>query len=175
MPNILQRLVTSPLITNMRRNHALEHATIHLVSRRFPRSSFIGRSDFRGFFLFGDINTQALRECIDEGLARLRQGEKDLAIHSNCGTNYLTTAVMVAGVSFLALTGTKKDDRGIDRLLRLPVAIVAAVFAIALAQPLGSALQERITTSSDPGPLEVLSVHRISSGRPTVHRILTRS
>jgi hypothetical protein len=175
MPNFLQRLFNSPLISHMRRNHALEHATIHIVSRRFPNSTFIGRSDSRGFFLFGDVSTQSLSDCIAEALARLRQGEKQLAIHSNCGTNYLTTAVMVAGVSFFALMGTKRDDRGFDRLLRLPIAIVAAVFAIALAQPLGSTFQERITTSSDPGPLEVVSVRCLSSGRPTVHRVLTRS
>jgi hypothetical protein len=116
MPNFLQRLFNSPLISHMRRNHALEHATIHIVSRRFPNSTFIGRSDSRGFFLFGDISTESLRDCIGEALARLRHGEKQLA-----------------------------------------------------------ALQERITTSSDPGPLEVVSVRCLSSGRPTMHRILTRS
>lgn len=175
MQKFLQRLLDSPMIAHMRRNHALEHATIHIMSRRFPNSTFIGRSDSRGFFLLGDINTKSLQACIDEGLMRLRQGEKRLAIHSNCGTNYLTTAVMVAGASFFALTGTNKEESGFNRLLRLPVAIVAAVFAIILAQPLGSALQERITTSSDPGPLEVISVRRLSPGRPTVHRVLTRS
>jgi hypothetical protein len=82
---------------------------------------------------------------------------------------------MVAGASYFALIGSKKDEGGFNRLLRLPVAIVAAVFAIILAQPLGSALQERITTSSDPGSLEVLSVRRISSGRTTIHRVLTQS
>jgi hypothetical protein len=175
MQNILQRFFNSPMVSHMRRNHALEHATIHIVSRRFPNSTFIGRSDSRGFLLFGDITTESLQACVDEGLTRLRQGEKRLAIHSNCGTNYLTTAVMVAGASYFALVGSKKNERGFNRLLRLPVAIVAAVFAIILAQPLGSALQERITTSSDPGSLEVISVRRISSGRPTVHRVLTRS
>jgi hypothetical protein len=175
MPNFVQQLFNIPLISHTRRNHALEHATIHIASRRFPNSTFIGRSDSRGFYLYGDVGTETLRECIEEGLARLRSGEKQLAVHSNCGTNYLTTAVMVAGVSFLALMGTRKDERPVDRLLRLPMAIVAAVFAIVLAQPLGSTLQQRITTNSDPGPLEIVSVRRLSSGKPIVHRVLTRN
>ena len=175
MPNPLQQLISSPLISHMRRNHALEHATIHVVSRRFPNSTFIGRSDPRGFFLYGDIGTQSLQEAVEEALARLRSGESQLAIHPNCGTNYLTTAVMVAVASFLALMGTGKDERPLDRLLRLPMAIVASVFALILARPIGTAVQQRITTSSDPGSLNVTSVSRLSSSRPTVHRILTRN
>ena len=173
MPNLLQQIFDNPLFSHMRRNHGLEHATIHVVSRRFPNSTFIGRSDPRGFFLYGDIATQSLHEAVLEALGRLRKGETQLAIHSNCGTNYLTTAVMVAGASFLALMGTGKDERPLDRLLRLPLAIVAAVFALILAQPLGSAVQQRITTSADPGSLEVTAVRRLSSSRPTVHRVLT--
>lgn len=175
MPNLLQQFISSPIINHTRRNHGLEHATIHVVSRRYPNSIFIGRSDPRGFFLYGEISTEALQDSVEEALARLRRGERQLAIHSNCGTNYLTTAIMVAVAAFLALMGTGKNDRVLDRLLRLPMAIVAAAVALLLAQPLGSALQQRITTSSDPGPLEVAAVRRLSSGRTTVHRILTRS
>ena len=173
MPNLLQQLFDNPVVSRMRRNHGLEHATIHVVSQRYPNSSYIGRSDPRGFFIFGDIGTEALHDAVEEALERLHHGEEQLAIHPNCGTNYLTTAVMVAGASFLALMGTGRNERPLDRLLRLPLAIVAAVFALMLAQPLGSALQQRITTSSDPGPLEVTAIRRLSSGRPTVHRVLT--
>ena len=174
MPNLLQRVINNPVVKHTRRNHALEHATIHVVSRRYPNSTFIGRSDPRGFFLYGDVSTEALHDSVEEALARLRRGERRLAVHSNCGTNYLTAAIMVAFASFLALMGTGRNDRLSDRLLRLPMAIVAAVVALVLAQPLGSALQQRVTTSSDPGHLEVAGVRRLSSGRTTVHRVLTR-
>jgi len=175
MPNILQQVFNSPIVSHIRRNHGLEHATIHVVSRRFPSSTFIGRSDPRGFFLYGDIATDALKDAVEEALTRLRAGERQLAVHSNCGTNYLTTAVMVAGASFFSLMGTGKNERTVDRLLRLPMAIAASVFALILAQPVGLAVQQRLTTSSDPGPLKVAAIRRLSSGGPTVHRILTRS
>lgn len=175
MPNILQQVLNSPIVSNIRRNHGLEHATLHVANRRFPNSTYIGRSDPRGFFLYGDIATDSLQSAVEEALTRLRAGERQLAVHSNCGTNYLTTAVMVAGASFFALMGTGKNERTVDRLLRLPMAIAASVFALILAQPVGTAVQQRLTTSSDPGPLKVTSVRRLSSGSPTVHRILTRS
>jgi len=175
MPNILQQVFNSPIVSHIRRNHGLEHATIHVVSRRFPNSTFIGRSDPRGFFLYGDIATDALKDAVEEALTRLRAGEQQLAVHPNCGTNYLTTAVMVASASFFSLIGTGKNERTVDRLLRLPMAIAASVFALILAQPVGLAVQQRLTTSSDPGPLKVTAIRRLSSGGPTVHRILTRS
>lgn len=174
MSNQLQSLLNVPMISRMRRNHGLEHATIHMMSRRHPNKTFIGRSDSRGFFFFGNVSTEELNNAIDEALTRLRRGESRLALHSNCGTNYLTTAVLVATTSFLALMGTDKNDRPGDRLLRLPLAIVAAVFALILAQPLGALLQKHLTTSSHPGSLEVISIRRITTGRPTIHRILTR-
>jgi uncharacterized protein YqhQ len=174
MPNRLQNILNTPTISRIRRNHGLEHATIHMMSRRHPNATFIGRSDWRGFFFYGNVSTQELEEAINEALIRLRRGESRLALHANCGTNILTTAVMVTSASFLALMGTEKEDRPGDRLLRLPMAIVAAVFALILSQPLGALLQKRLTTSSNPGSLEVISIRRITSGRPTIHRILTR-
>jgi hypothetical protein len=175
MPNALQRFLNSPMIAHVRRNHGLEHATIHVVSQRHPHTSFIGRSDLRGFYIYGDISTQALQDSVLEALTRMRRGEHQLSIHENCGTNYLTAAVMVALAAYLSLMGSGKDERPFDRLLRLPMAIVAAAFALILAKPLGTAFQQRLTTSGDPGPLEVTSIRRLSYGRATVHRILTRS
>ena len=174
MSNPLQGLLNSPWISRIRRNHGLEHATIHMMSRRHPNMTFIGHSDSRGFFFYGNVSTEELTNAVDEALTRLQRGESRLALHSNCGTNFLTTAVLVATASFLALMGTGKEDRPGERFLRLPMAIVAAVFALILAQPLGALLQKRITTASHPGSLEVTSIHRITSGRPTIHRILTR-
>jgi uncharacterized protein YqhQ len=174
MPNALQSILNNPTISRIRRNHGLEHATIHMMSRRHPNTTFIGRSDWRGFFFYGNVSTEELKQAVEEALSRLRRGESRLALHANCGTNFLTTAAMVATASFLALMGTGKEDRPGDRLLRLPLAIVAAVFALIVSQPLGATLQKRLTTSSDPGSLEIISIRRITSGRPIIHRILTR-
>src|SRR3989440_12118793 len=44
----------------VRQNHALEHATIVLLSKKFPEVRFSGISFAAGFFVFGDIPTEAI-------------------------------------------------------------------------------------------------------------------
>ncbi len=133
----------------------------------------IGRADARGFYLYGEVPTEAVREAVDEALNRLRAGEHQLAIHPNCGTNFLTAGLLAAGTSFFSLAGGR-DDRWRDRLHRLPLAIFATTLALMLAQPLGSAVQQHVTTLADPGNLGVAEIRRLDRGR-TIHRVLTKS
>ena len=46
-----------------RQHHAIEHATIHMLSARFPRQSFSGFSDPRGFTVYADVDEPDLRRC----------------------------------------------------------------------------------------------------------------
>src|SRR5437868_950864 len=81
----------------IRQNHALEHATITILSRMVPNLSVSARSSSDGFIVFGDVDLGLLRRAIDEALARLQAGEAELAIHPNCGTN------LAVGVSLITL------------------------------------------------------------------------
>lgn len=168
----LPNLLTNPTVLHIRRNHALEHATIHLLSARHPHVALVGRSDAAGFYLFGDVPTLSVDEAVHEALARLRAGEHGLAIHPQCGTNLLTSALLAGAGSFLALAGGRQQTWR-DRLDRLPLAVVTAVLGLIVAQPLGTALQRNVTTSGDIGSLEVLSVRRLRAGRAALHRVLT--
>src|SRR5436309_14555054 len=79
----------------IRQNHALEHATITILSGYVPNLRISARSSSRGFIIFGDVDLGQLRRALDEALRRLQAGEAELAIHPNCGTN------VVVGVSLL--------------------------------------------------------------------------
>lgn len=162
----------STYFTRIRRNHGLEHATIHVLSARRPRTSLIGRSDSKGFFLYADLTLEAVEDGVHEALNRLRGGEHRLAIHPNCGTNLLTAGVLSGGAAFLSLQGSK-DDQLLDRLNRLPIAIMGAVFGLLLAQPLGAKVQKHFTTMGDPGSLEILSVNKVQGASGRLYRILT--
>jgi hypothetical protein len=164
----------STLLSRIRRNHGLEHATIHLLSRKFPKKTLVGRSDSKGFFLFGDIPTETLRETLSEALERLRNGEHELAVHPNCGTNIVTAAMLAGGASFLSLMGSKEEDWR-QRLERLPLAIAATVLALLVARPAGRAAQQHITTIADPGNLEIAGIRMFTRGPATVHRVITKS
>ena len=159
------------MLTQLRRNHALEHATIHVLSKRFPNTTFVGRSDIRGFFLFGDVSTTALHEAAVEALSRLRSGESHLAVHPNCGTNLVSAALLAGGASFLIHAGDRREWR--ERVDRLPMAIGTTLLALIVARPLGVMAQRFLTTDANPGSMEISHVYEMFQSNVTLHRILT--
>lgn len=165
----MDTLLNVPFISSTRRNHALEHAAVHILSARFPKRGMGGHSNPTGFFIFGDLPTEDVRSAVNEALTRLQKGESDLAIHPGCGTNYVVTGALTALFALAGLNGTKNTR---ERLERFPLLMALSVLAMMIAPPLGSALQKRVTTDSQPGTLTVLSVSRVSK---TVHRVITRS
>lgn len=155
-------------VRRTRRNHGLEHATIHVLSGRFPGLPMAGRSTPYGFYLYGNLSTDDVALAVDEAYRRMREGEAHLAVHPGCGTNYLTSGVFAGMGAFAALS-----VGGRRRWERLPNAIMAATFALVLSAPIGPMLQARITTTGDLANLEILSVRKLP-GRFT-HYVSTRS
>ena len=160
------------MISRIRRNHGLEHATLHALSKRFPHRNIAGYSDPFGFWIVGDLPTETVAEVVLEALGRMKAGEKNLAVHPYCGTNFLTTGTLAGMAGALAMLGAGKRWR--DKLERLPLAVGLATLAVILSQPLGFLLQSRITTSGEPGDLQVAEIHRQQQGCFTAHRVLTR-
>ena len=161
-------LLKLPLILETRRNHALEHATLHMLGRKNAHSPMAGHSNPTGFFLLGDISTQEVQIALEEALTRLRAGESGLAVHPGCGTNMATTAVLAGTFAWAPLRGAKST---FWRLWLIPLAVVFAAFGYLLGKPLGPWLQKYITTEADLGSLQVVEVRFI---RPGLHRIITK-
>lgn len=161
-------LLDFTLIGRVRRNHALEHATIHVLTEKHHRLRVVGRSTFNGFFLYGDLSTEMVVEAAQEAHRRLRAGERHLAVHPKCGTN-LVTAGSLAGLATFAVMGSSRRRR----LDLLPSALLAATAALILAQPLGPQLQAHITTWADLGDLTIKGVQRKDRGGLTVHFVET--
>ncbi len=151
--------------TLTRWNHAIEHATIHILSRMTPFTSMAGRSNSRGFYIYGDIPTEMVRQAVDEAIRRLRQGERQLAIHPNCGTNMLASAVLAAGGTMLGVTGT----RGRGWIEQAPAGVLGALIGVVLGQLVGMRLQAKITTDADLPPVHVTEIERRQLGRRVFH------
>lgn len=153
-------------ILMLRQVHALEHATVWLLSQ--PRSSrFIsllpcnfqvdneslgGLSTEQGFFLYGDVNISDLRRAVTNGLQRLKDGEWNLAVHPRCGTNVSTSMLLTAGCA-------------VGMHLIMPRGLIEQLFGLGIATTLAGelapyvgALAQRYLTTSVPFNLSIESI-----------------
>ena len=128
----------------LRRNHALEHATIVVMMEREPGRKLNGFSTDEGFFVQGARSLQEVESAAREAIRRLRGGEKRLAIHRNCGTT-IVAANLLTAIFFLA-------SLAVGLYLDWPLYLLvlgAIVLAFALRVPLSLLLQRFVTTDAD--------------------------
>ena len=155
------------ILVNVRRNHALEHATIAvLLGKVGPNTRLVGRASSDGFYIYGKVPTDKIHESAAEALARLKKGESQLAVSPLCGTN-LAVAGVLAGLASLLALGNR------SRWERLPNVLMAAVVAVVGAQPLGRVVQRYVTTSADVQDLEIVGVTATARGLAPLHKVRT--
>lgn len=173
---LIEPILEFSFIRRTRRNHALEHATIHVLSGKLKNKSMAGRSSESGFVLMGNVPTEEVKKAAQEALDRLGNGESQLALHPNCGTNLVTAAAMTTFAGYLGL-GAGKPRITPDRLSWTMTMMVVALIA---SQPIGMKLQKYITTKDEPGDLELVGVTRKEVRWPfvakpvTMHTVVTR-
>ena len=155
------------LINSVRRNHALEHATISILLNRLGPMRLVGRAVSDGFYIYGDVPTERLREYADEALSRLQRGEAHLAVSPLCGTNIAVAGVLAGLGSYVALGSGPRRVGGVSG------AIVAAMFAVLAAQPVGRLIQKHYTTSPDLGGVQIVSVTPLGKRLFRVHKVRT--
>lgn len=143
-------------ILMLRQVHALEHATVWVLSESknaySPKGSVTnvqidnellgGLSTDQGFYLYGEVNISDLRRAVALALYRLTSGESDLAVHPRCGTNLsvamLLTAGLAVGVHLLL------PFRPVEQLIGLGL---AATTAAEIAPDVGAIAQRYLTTA----------------------------
>lgn len=159
--------------SRIRRNHGLEHATLNILSQRYNKRNLAGHSDAGGFWVLGEVEIEDVYEAVEEARARLNDGEKNLAIHRNCGTNFVTSGVLAGLAAGVAMFGAGKRRR--DKLERLPISMLLATLTLIFSQPLGFVIQERVTTSAELVGLQVVEIVASRKGGVKAHRVVTRS
>lgn len=141
----------------IRQVHALEHATVwmlsdHKISTQKTKltSSYLstdnetigGLSTDKGFFLYGDINPAKLRKAVNSALARLRQGEENLALHPRCGTNSSVATMLTVGMAITAHLSLPRSP--LHQIMGVGLAALTANY---LAPEIGIYVQKYITTA----------------------------
>ena len=130
----------------LRRNHALEHATIAVMMEREPGRKLNGFSTDDGFFVQGVRSIAEVESAAREAVRRLHSGEKRLAIHRNCGTT-IVAANLLAAVFFLVALGL--GFLYLDGSYLYLLILGSVVLAFALRVPLSLLLQRFVTTDAD--------------------------
>ncbi len=132
----------------VKQNHALEHATIVLLSRKYPEIRLAGISFAAGFFVFGDVPTEAILPAAQEALNLLRTTQPELAVHERCGTNLAVSGTLTA----LAAMTVARMRRPYSSFNNVMLATTAAMI---LARPIGLVVQRYFTTQT-PNPSMVI-------------------
>jgi hypothetical protein len=172
MPNPFQSILNQGSLSRIRRNHGLEHATLSILAQRYPGTPMAGRSNTGGFWLLGEVPTEAVQEAVTQALARLKAGEQHLAVHPHCGTNYVISGSLAGLAGATAMSGVGPRFR--DKLDRVPLAASLATLALIASQPLALMVQARLTTSGEPGDLKVVEIVPIRRGAIMAHHIITQ-
>jgi hypothetical protein len=142
-------------ILMLRQVHALEHATVWVLSEardvRYGISTSVrqrddeqlgGLSTDQGFYLYGQVKLSDLHHAVSSALHRITSGEWDLAVHPRCGTNASVRIFVATG---LALGIHLIMPRGpIEQILGLGIAATAAA---QLTPDLGNFAQRYLTTA----------------------------
>ena len=169
---MFENLLHMKPVLRLRRNHALEHATLNTLSESGQYGMLAGYSDPGGFWIVGSVKLEDLQQAVDKALARLQGGDASLAISPHCGTNFAVAGVFAGALAWLAMLGVGSSWR--RRFEQLPLVIVLSTLGFMAARPLGPLLQAYVTTLASPGQMQIsgIDVHR--RGAVTIHRILVR-
>jgi len=149
-------------ISRTRRNHGLEHATLKILSQKYPHLKLAGMSSPHGFTIAGEVTAEDVADAASEA---------ELALHPNCGTNYAVPGVAAGLAAWLGTLGSGKSFK--QKLERLPLVLVLATVALMLTQPLGPKIQKRITTSGHPQGLELERVETTVRAGVKLHHVIT--
>ncbi len=150
----------------VKQNHALEHATIVLLSRKYPDVRFAGISFAAGFFVFGDVPTEAILPAAQEALTLLRTTSPELAIHERCGTNLAVTA-MVTGLSAMTVARMRRPFGSVNNV------ILATMAAMIASRPLGLTVQKYITTQTPNPSMTISDVRQMTVFGAPAHFVST--
>ncbi len=149
------RVAPMNAIAHIRKNHAMEHATIHLLTQAKPGVSVSGYSFIKGYWLLGRVELEDVQKAAEMALARLNNGEKKLAIHPNCGTNLAVIGLCTAAAAMITTMDTKDDDSFINRFSAYTTAGLIGALA---GKPLGPKVQKKITTDANVKDISIVSI-----------------
>jgi hypothetical protein len=100
----------------------------------------------------------------------MKSGEVGLAVHPNCGTNFVTAGLFAGLAAYIGFLGANSAAARRDRL---PLVSLMATAALIVAQPFGLELQRQVTTSGEMREMRVARIDRRERGKLVSHFVAT--
>lgn len=139
----------------VRKNHALEHATIHVLEEELP-VRLSGMSYPNGFLVQGIGDPFIVAQAAEVAKQRLLNGEHNLAVHPRCGTTSVVTSLVFA-ILFIVFS----IIFGLFSWINL---ILSLILASLLGSVLSPIVQKYITTDWHVQDIELLQAEPIIRG-----------
>ena len=144
IPGQIYKIATN---SRLRKNHALEHATVNILEKEYGYRRLSGYATEEGFYIIGAGNVNYVLEAAHRGLQLMKNGQRELAVHINCGTSRIV-ANFVSAIIFLLLLFTTGQLSIVNVIIALLVSHLFSTF-------LGKAVQRRFTTLARVEELEI--------------------
>lgn len=145
MPGQFFKIATNRTI---RRNHALEHATVNVIEERYGLTHLAGYATEEGFVIRGIADPEMIYNASKIGLSRMQNGEKNLAIHQRCGTSLAASNFLASLLFVILLFSTKQAN-----IWSMFLALILGSFTGSFVGPL---TQKYITTATDLDKVEIM-------------------
>jgi len=153
VPTQIYKIATNPLL---KKNHALEHAAVNILEQNSAYNNLAGYATEDGFYIMGAESPLEVERAARQGLKLMKQGQKELAVHKNCGTS-LIVANFVSAIIFLGIL----FYLGYFSILGMLAAIILAHL---FGPYLGQMVQKNFTTTPEVKEMEIDNASFESTG-----------
>ncbi|MFW5787958.1 MAG: DUF6391 domain-containing protein [Bacillota bacterium] len=153
IPRQIYQIATN---SRLRKNHALEHATVNVLEKDFGYNRLSGYATENGFYIIGAQDINYVLQGAKQGLQLMRNGQGELAIHDHCGTSRIV-ANFVSAIIFIVLLVTT----GQFSIFNI---IIALLLAHMISPVLGKFVQRNFTTTPDVEEMEIDSAKFETNG-----------
>lgn len=142
----------------VRRNHALEHATI--LKLTVPgRRRLSGRARPNGFFVIGSVTSEEIARAFTEVARQVRSGSFPEYVSPRCGSNIVTA--LAFGNGLLLLVGVASLTFTISTPWRVAGLGLAVAAFVGMRHAIGNAIQRRFFMSVDFTDVSARTVRRV--------------
>lgn len=172
-PFVLGAFRAFHLDRDTRRNHAIEHATIHFLEATGTRR-LSGQAHREGFRVSGRVSPSQIRKAFDQVRRALRDGEPLPYVSRRCGSNVISALGLALLLLLVVTLGCLVLEPSL--LVRASALAFVVLFFVAMRHAVGNWIQARFFMATDFEEVSMRDIYEVEPGpfeRRPVHFVAT--